>query len=372
VVLAARRGDEPGAEWEVPVVEFPLEGFDLEAYDALRADPRAGPVVAGEVRAILHASSLPGRAVPYLREFAPDLVYERYSLFARSGATLARELDVPLVLEVNAPLTDEQQEHRALVFADAARRLEQATLLAADRVVTVSPELERWAVELGVEPDRVTVLSNAVDPARFELPAGERERIRQNLGLDGQPVVAFLGTLKPWHDGASLVSAIALLRKHGSPVHLLVIGDGPDRPALEEIARLERIETAVTFTGAVPHEEVPALLAASDVAAATYDRSSGFYFSPLKLFEYFAAGRPVVGANIGEIGHCVRPGETGLLYPPGDVAELAAALDSLLADPPRAESMGRAGREHVREHHTWERNAQTIAELAGALRVGSP
>lgn len=353
------------------MVELPLEGLDRDAYDALRADPRAGSLIAGEVRALLYASSLPSRALPHLREFAPDFIYERYSLFARAGSVLARELGVPLVLEVNAPLSDEQRDHRGLVFAEAARRLERATLLAADRIVTVSPELRRWVVAQGVEPGRVAVLSNAVDPARFELPSGERARTRKSLGLDGQPVVAFLGSLRPWHDVASLVSAVALLRTRGSPVHLLVIGDGPARPALEELARLEQIEGAVTFTGAVPHQSVPALLAAADVAAATYDRSPSFYFSPLKLYEYLAAGRPVVGASVGEIGHCVRPGETGLLYPPGDVAELAAALDSLLEDRVRAKSLGRAGREHVREHHTWERNARSVAALAAGVGTGS-
>jgi glycosyltransferase involved in cell wall biosynthesis len=113
---------------------------------------------------------------------------------------------------------------------------------------------------------------------------------------------------------------------------------------------------------------VPAQLAAVDVAVAPYGRDDGFYFSPLKLVEYLAAARPVVAADVGQIAHCVRPGETGCLYTPGDVAGLAAAIRGLLEDRARAAELGAAGRAHVRAEHTWAANARIVVDIAEAAR----
>jgi glycosyltransferase involved in cell wall biosynthesis len=112
---------------------------------------------------------------------------------------------------------------------------------------------------------------------------------------------------------------------------------------------------------------VPGYLAAADVAAVTYHPDTGRYFSPLKLFEYLAAGLPVVAADFGEIPHCIRGGETGLLYPPGDAAALADALATLIGDREQAVALGRHGREHVLRHHTWNSNARAVAALADEL-----
>jgi glycosyltransferase involved in cell wall biosynthesis len=161
---------------------------------------------------------------------------------------------------------------------------------------------------------------------------------------------------------------VARLRHNGTRApHLLVVGDGPEREALEELARSEGIGDAATFVGAVPHADVASYLGAFDVAVVPYGRIRSFYFSPLKLFEYLAAGRPVVAADVGDLGRCVRHGETGLLYPPGDAEALAGAIETLLSDRARAGSLARAGREHVGEYHTWEGNARLIIELTDQL-----
>jgi glycosyltransferase involved in cell wall biosynthesis len=166
--------------------------------------------------------------------------------------------------------------------------------------------------------------------------------------------------------------AIAFLRRRTAAPHLLVVGDGPERERLEELARSEEIAEATTFTGAVPHDRVASYVSAFDVAVVPYRRMRGFYFSPLKLFECLAAGRPVVAADVGDMGHCIRHGETGLLYPPGDTEALAAAISALLRDRARARELGQAGREHVRRHHTWERNARLVVELAGEVLRREP
>jgi glycosyltransferase involved in cell wall biosynthesis len=371
-VLVARAGGEAPQGFGVPIVALETEPLDERLFALLRTDPSAGKAVAGTLRSTLAVASLRQRALPFLRELEPDLIYERYALFGTAGVALARELGVPLILEVNAPLSHEHEQHRGLAYSATARELERIVLCSADHIVAVSSPLASWLVAAGVAPERVTVLPNAVDPTRFAHARVECEAVRARLGLADEPVVGFLGTLKPWHDVATLMRAIAFLRRQTAAPHLLVVGDGPERDRLEELARSEEIAEATTFTGAVPHDRVASYVSAFDVAVVPYRRMRGFYFSPLKLFECLAAGRPVVAADVGDMGHCIRHGETGLLYPPGDTEALAAAISALLRDRARARELGQAGREHVRRHHTWDRSARLVVELAGEVLRREP
>lgn len=364
IVVAARAGARSDGAC-VAVQEAPL-GLSADLVcRTVRLDSAGGPLAAREIRAKLAGAAVLRRARELCRTFAPDVIYERYSLFGSAGRLLAQELRVPLVLEVNAPLTQEQAEHRGLAFRSAAARAERRTLAAADRIIAVSPPLATWLTERGVEPGRVTVLPNAVDPMRFRPRPEAARRLRRHLGLNGQPVLGFLGTLKPWHDAATLVEALAHLPP-ALEATLLVVGDGPERATLEVAAARLGVDRNVKWTGAVSHDSVPAYLSAMDVAVVPYAAARSFYFSPLKLFEYQAAALPVVAADIGELRHCVRPGETGLLYRPGDAQGLANALSELAREHDRAKSLGQAGRRHVVSQHTWRVTAEAVAELAGA------
>lgn len=364
-VLTTRSGGAAPSDYDVPIIALEPDPLDATLIASLGADTFAGPSVARDVRSMIAAFTLRERALPLLRSIEPDLIYERYALFGTAGVALARELSVPLILEVNAALSDEQERHRGLAYGATARQLERIVLGSADHVVAVSSALERWVVGNGVAPERVAVLPNAVDPARFGRAAKELVDIRAELGLADRTVVGFLGTLKPWHDVATLVRAVAMLRDRHPSVHLLVVGDGPERASLEALVGREWPTRSATFTGSVPHGAVASYLGAFDVAVVPYGDEPEMYFSPLKLFECLASGRPVVAADVGDIGHCIQHGSTGLLYRPGDAQALAAAVDVLLSDRPSASVMARAAREHVVAHHTWLGNARRIVELAG-------
>lgn len=365
-VFAARTGGDRPAGYDVPAVATEPDPLDERLLDLLRADPEGGRAISRDVRSVLAASALRDRALPLLRSLRPDLIYERYALFGTAGVAVARDLGVPLVLEVNARLSQEQERHRGLAFGATARELETAVLRSADHIVAVSSILRRWAIDSGVSPDRVTVLSNGVDPERFRPRREVRDAVRGRLGLGHRPVVGFVGTLKPWHDVATLLHAMDLVGPREPPPHLLIVGDGPERTRLEDLARDIGSSHAVTFTGQVPHDRVSEYLGALDVAVLPYG-VDGDYFSPLKLFEYLAAERPVVAAAVGDIGHCVRNGETGLTYPPGDPRALADAISALLGDPEWARSLARAGEEHVRAYHTWEDSARVVVRHSEAL-----
>jgi glycosyltransferase involved in cell wall biosynthesis len=104
-----------------------------------------------------------------------------------------------------------------------------------------------------------------------------------------------------------------------------------------------------------------------DAAVAPYPAQRGFYFSPLKVFEYMAAGLPVVASRVGQLAEVIEDGVTGLLCPPGDAVACAEALGRLRAEPALAARLGLAAREHVRRRHSWRAVAGQILRLAGAL-----
>jgi len=367
-VYTPRSGGPPPADFGVTVREVPLDAGDARAVERLAADPEAGPAAAAAVRAMLYAGGLGHRLAAEMEAFRPDCVYERYALFGTAGLALARARGIPLLLEVNAPLADEQAAHRSLAFAAAARAAERELLAGADHVVAVSDAVGAWAEAQGADRSRVTVLPNAVDPARFVLSGAERARLRSRLGVLGRPVIGFVGSLKAWHDVPTLIQAVRLLHRQGVEAHLLVVGDGPERARLDGLVAAAGLAGSTTFTGAVPHAEVARWLAAMDLTVAPYGPAAGFYFSPLKLYEYMAAGRPVVAADIGQIRGAVRHGITGLLYPPGDAEALAGAVETLAADPALAAMLGESGRAWVRRHRTWAGNAAQVVALATAHR----
>ena len=148
---------------------------------------------------------------------------------------------------------------------------------------------------------------------------------------------------------------------------LVVVGDGPMRKALEKEAEELGLKDRVTFTGAVEYERVPEILKALDVAVAPYPEMADFYFSPIKIFEYMAAGRPIVASRIGQITDVLVDGENALLVPPGNADALAHALARLKSDPELRQQLGHAAQREARESHTWLARVKTIKPLFVSL-----
>lgn len=283
-----------------------------------------------------------------------DLVYERFSLFSAGGADVADALGVPVVLEVNAPLVEEQRRHRELVDDAAAVAIAGRALARADVAACVSEPVAAWAHAHGAS--HPLVAPNGVNTDRVR-PALVRR------GDDRPPTVGFVGTLKPWHGVDVLVDAMAEIARRGGRARLLVVGDGPERAGLESHAR--RVGVDAEFTGAVAPEDVPAVLQRLDIGVAPY-RAADDYFSPLKVVEYLSAGLPVVGSRVGQVPSLVRHGRTGLLTAPGDARDLADALQSLIDDPALCRRMADEAREQAVAEHGWD---GVLARILGGVRT---
>ncbi len=274
---------------------------------------------------------------------------ERYYNFAGGGLLAARRMGVPSILEVNALIIDPPAVFKRRLddrLGGPLRRWALAQCRWADRIVTplhttVPPEIPRAKiVELpwGAAVERFT--------SRSEETRGQGDVWPP---ISQSPTVVFLGSFRAWHGVLDVVRAAAMLLALGRDCHFLLIGDGPER------AQAERLAAAwpgrFTFTGAVPYEQVPGLLAGASVGVAPFNtaphpalRAAGFFWSPLKVYEYMAAGLPVVTADIHPLNQVVRDGQEGALFREGDVAGLAQAIARLLDDPAAAWAMGAAAR----------------------------
>src|SRR5437870_3631562 len=173
------------------------------------------------------------RGVPVLGEagLQPDAIYERYALFHRAGGDVAESLKIPRVLEMNAPLVEEQERFRGLRLKYLAEETETETLCRADHVVAVSAAVKERALARGVPSERVTVLPNGVDTARFH-PSVNGHPVRQRYGLVGKLVIGFVGSLKPWHGLDFLFDALEQITAGRPDAVLLVVGEGPRMPDL--------------------------------------------------------------------------------------------------------------------------------------------
>jgi glycosyltransferase involved in cell wall biosynthesis len=326
----------------------------------LPSPPRAEPA-ARELAGLAANSAL--RAA--LTEHGPfDLIYERYALWSLDAMEVARTTDRPGILEVNAPLIEEQARHRTLVHRAEAEAVAERVFAAARALVAVSSGVGAYLADQGVASDRIHIVRNGVDPGRFRAVGAECGPGAATRG--GNPfTIGFLGTLKPWHGLGVLLDAFARGQRDDPERRLLIVGDGPERGMIESVAARLGIASAVVLTGAVAPHQVPARLAEMDVAVAPYPDQPGFYFSPLKIVEYMAAGLPIVASRIGDLHRIVRHEVSGLLCPPGDPGALASALERLRRDPALCRRLGAAGREAVLADHTWDAVVARILDLAG-------
>jgi glycosyltransferase involved in cell wall biosynthesis len=295
-----------------------------------------------------------------------DLVYERYSLWSFAAMEHARAAGVPGLLEVNAPLIEEQAEHRTLVDRGAAEAVARRAFRSAAVLVAVSTEVADYLRGYPGTRGRVHVVPNGVNPDRFPPSLQPRE-----LREPGTFTVGFVGSLKPWHGLPALVEAFALLHRRHSDARLLIVGEGPERSRLQENLSRRGLCGEVHLTGAVPPDEVPRLLAGMDAAVAPYSGHCPFYFSPLKVYEYMAAGLPVVASRLGQLDGLIGHGVNGLLCPPGDAAALADALAQLRNAPGLRRRLGEAARAAVLRQHTWAAVAGRILRLAEPLPAPS-
>ncbi|MBB5270037.1 glycosyltransferase [Quisquiliibacterium transsilvanicum] len=295
--------------------------------------------------------------------FKPDAIYERYNLHLHAGRFVARALGVPLLLEVNAPLTVERAAYGGLKLKRFAAWSDRRIWGGADHVLPVTNALADYVRAAGVPEKRIIVIPNGVDLAMY--PGGaEREAAKIHLGLSGRIVLGFVGFVRDWHGLPQIIDFVA--QRRDLPLYLLIVGDGLDRARLEaRIAELD-IGDRARITGFVPRNEVPGYIAAFDVAL---QPAVTAWASPLKLFEYMAAGSAVIAPDAPNIREVLTHERDALLFDPANAEQLVESLRRLCDEPDLRARLGAEARRLVLDRpYTWEHNATVVAELVKRSR----
>jgi len=303
------------------------------------------------------------RMAKAIRAHKPDCIYERYNLFLPAGVWAARRFKLPLLLEVNAPILEERSRYDGLSLTRLARWSQAYAWRNADVVLPVTQVLGDIVASYGVEHKRIVVIPNGINGERFE-SAPDVEAAKRALGLEGRLVLGFTGFVRDWHGLDKVLDLIA-----GDPPesrrHLLVVGDGPARTGLERQARELGIDNRVTFTGIVGRDDVARHVAAFDIAL---QPAVVAYASPLKLFEYLALGKAIVGPAQPNIEEILRRDHNAVLFDPADPNGLASAVSRLCGDAVLRNKVAANARATISDQQlTWNANAHRVIELFRGL-----
>lgn len=299
-------------------------------------------------------------------------IYQRYSLNNYSGVKLSRRRGVPFVLEYNgSEIWINRNWGKPLRYEALAERIETLNLAAADLVVVVSTPMRDELVARGIDPGKILVNPNGVDPDRYS-PSVDGSGMRKKYGLDGKIVVGFIGTFGKWHGAEALAEAFGRLTRefpsYREGVRLLMIGDGVMMPEVRHRIERNGAEDLCVLTGMVAQEEGPAHLAACDLLVSPHvpnPDGTPFFGSPTKLFEYMAMGKGIVASDLDQIGEVLLHERTAWLVPPGDPDALAAGLKRLIDDREFRDRLGRAARREAVEKYTWKAHT---GRIVGALK----
>ncbi|NOY84862.1 MAG: glycosyltransferase family 4 protein [Nitrospirae bacterium] len=322
----------------------------------------------GQIRRMLYNKEMSHQLLRHFTTHPPDFIYERAALFSTVGVMVAEALAKPLILELNAPLADEQSLYRGTSLGALAKKTEQFVLSRSEAVLTVSSLLKNYAVSAGAKPTAVHVSPNGVNIQNFQTKTATEET-KATWGLGSGPIIGFVGGLRPWHGVMALPKLAEQLNKNHPDLKIVIVGEGPLRMRLQNEFEARGCSKNVLFTGAVSHENVAALIPTFDIAVAPYEKlDHDFYFSPLKLFEYMACGVAVVAAEAGQIGEIITQGRTGLLYAPGETTTFIMHCERLLSDPRLRKEMGQAAAKEVRSNYSWDHNASRVISIFKTLK----
>ncbi|MEO8741440.1 MAG: TIGR04063 family PEP-CTERM/XrtA system glycosyltransferase [Casimicrobiaceae bacterium] len=305
--------------------------------------------------------------------FRPDILQAHSPVLnALPALRIGRKRCIPVVYEVRALWEDAAVDHgvtrEGSLRYRASRVLETFALRHADHVTTICDGLRSEIASRGISGEKITVIPNAVDTSAFRFGAEPDAALRRELGLDGKKVIGFVGSFYTYEGLDLLIEAAALLLPQHPDLRVLLVGGGPHEPALQQLARDRGLDSRVVFSGRVPHAEVQRYYDLIDVLAyPRYRMRLTDIVTPLKPLEAMAQGRMLVASDVGGHRELIRDGETGVMFPAGDAAALARAIEKVFAQTAEWPQLRMQARRFVETERTWARSVGRYAKVYETL-----
>ena len=313
----------------------------------------------GLVRSVKQYAALRG----ILNTYEPDIIIHRYHVFSYASSWISRAYKIPLLVEVNSLRSMEAKlsnKHNKPTFI--TRRAEHKVIKSADYVFSVSNPIKDY-IDTHIEPKESSVIPNGVDINKFNPKRFDKELLKDKLGLKGKIVIGYVGSYKRWHGLDVAIDMIQSLSRKTANYHLLLIGNGPCFTSIKKKIIDKNLDCFVTQINYIPHTDVAEHIASFDYALMSYPNIDSFYFSPLKMFEYMAAGIPVVASDFPFWQEIIERHNCGICVDPHNPQEIAKAVNTLLTDNELAAAMGANGRRAVEEVYNWQNEERKLLNL---------
>lgn len=358
--ITGLRHIEPGPEVEV------LDGL---TFHRTPGEPSGPPILRewGEI------GRLSAAIEALCEQWRPDILHAHSpALCGQAALRAARRRNLPLVYEVRA-FWEDAAVGNGTGRADSlkyrlTRAIESHVVARADKVVTICRGLRDDLIARGNDPNRIAVMPNGVDLSLFGNPPPGDPALARQLGLNGGPVIGFIGSFYDYEGIDDLIAAMPELLAVHPDARLLLVGGGPRDTALKHQAEASPARSAIHFIGRVPHGEVERYYALADVMA--YPRKKSRLtdlVTPLKPLEAMAQRKLVAASDVGGHRELIADGVTGKLFAPDDSSACAVALAQLLDERDRWDVYRAAGLEHVRNWHDWAKNVERYQDVYQSL-----
>lgn len=293
------------------------------------------------------------------KQFHPDIIHERFHSPNPFGYRISRKINVPRILEVNSPYI-EDEAYKNPIFKKIAEKDRRKQFQQADAIITQTETLKK-------------IISNATDVPIYVVPNGvntdkfsphDSLALRNKLGIpENATVITFGGSFRKWH-GVHLIPRIARkLMESRNDIYFLMIGSG----MLFEKIKNSGMKNTI-FLGSVNYNALPAYLDISDICIAPFDAAGfkyfetlGFWWNPLKLFEYLSMGKPVVSFDFDEIRKIIA--NAGFLAPPGDLNDFIEKLEYLINNKNERQRLGNNARNLALKEYDWKKRAEETVKI---------
>jgi len=318
------------------------------------------------------------RIVEVAREVKPDILHAHSPVLnGLAAASAARRLGLPLVYEIRAFWEDAAAAHGTCRNGGPRYHLtklaETRVMRHAEAITTICAGLKTDIISRGLAAEKVTVIANGVDLNKFSSLGTRDEGLCATLGLSGATILGFAGSFYGYEGIDLLIEAMAPVIHENPQIKLLLVGGGPERQALEGLARRLGLSRSIVFTGRVPHDDIQKYYGLVDIFV--YPRRSmrlTELVTPLKPLEAMAYGKPVLASDVGGHREMVKDGETGRLFRADDAADLASAILDMTAHRETWPAQIEAARAYVAAERAWPAIVARYEEVYRRLTDRAP